>query len=48
MNNLLLVSSLVILIVEFILGKTKWIKSNSTIELILSGLVKILKLFKRG
>ena len=33
----------VVLAVEFVLGKTDWVKSGSIIELILNGLLKVVK-----
>ena len=48
MDNVVVVSGLVILVIEYILGKTKWVKANSTIELFLNGILGFLKFFKRG
>jgi hypothetical protein len=33
------------IVVEYILGKTSWVKANSTIELILDGFIKIYNYF---
>jgi len=37
---------LLILVVEFALGKTSWIKANSTIEAVLNVTLKILSVLK--
>jgi len=34
----------IIMVIEFVLGKTDWVKANSVVELVLNG---ILKLFKK-
>lgn len=36
---------LVVLIIEFVLGKTKLVKANSTVELVLNSALKILLFF---
>lgn len=39
----MLIAGLVLVVLEYVLGKTKWVKANSTLELILNGISKFLK-----
>lgn len=47
MEQYYVIAGLILLVVEYILGKTTWVKAGSTIELILNGVLKILSMFKK-
>lgn len=38
-------TGLAFLVIEYILGKTTWVKSGSTVELILNGIKKVIAFF---
>lgn len=46
-NSIVVIAGLLLVIVEYILGKTTWVKSGSTLELILNGAKKLFSFLKQ-